>query len=111
MKTRHLLALSFSAFCLILAFMCTVSFILGCIDYNNIDPEAFGSTLSMIIIGISTHFVWVIGMVNAAMGTILPLSALKKYGKYINAIAISFSALNGAILLTLVICRYIIFQF
>lgn len=114
MKTRHALALIVSAFCLIFAIMCTVSFVLYCVDLAGISTDGsdlYGATLAMFIIGLSTRFIWIIGTVNAAMGAILPISAIKKYGKGLNAACISLSAINLLILIALVVFRFLMFEF
>ena len=114
MKTRHALALIVSAFCLIFAIMCTVSFILYCVDLAGISTDGsdlYGATLAMFIIGLSTHFICIIGTVNAAVGAILPLSAIKKYGRGVTTLSISLSVINAALMIALVVLRFWVFKF
>ena len=113
MKTRHALALIVSAFCLMFAIMCTVSFILHCIDLANVSPnDTYGYVeLTMLFGRLYVHFVWDIGAANATFGAILPLSAIKKYGKGVTALSISLSAINAALLIALVVLMFWVFKF
>ena len=113
MRTRHLLALGISAFCLSFAMMSAFLYVDGYIDYisaSQNDPYGYGD-LTLLFIKLTENFIWIIGIVNSALGAILPLSAIKKYGKGVNAACISLSAINLLLLIALVVFRFLMFEF
>ena len=112
MKTRHILALIVSAFCLSFAIMSAALYVKEYIYYvfaSQNDPYGYGD-LTLLFIKLTANFIWFIGIVNSALGAILPLSAIKKYGKGVNAASISLCAVNLAILIFLVVFRFFVFK-
>ena len=113
MRTRHLLALGTSAFCLSFAIMSAVLYVDGYIDYisaSQNDTYGYGD-LTLLFIKLAENFIWIIGIVNAALGAILPLSAIKKYGRGVTTLSISLSAINTALMIALVVLRFWVFKF
>ena len=113
MRTRHLLALGTSAFCLSFAIMSAVLYVKEYIYYvfaSQNDTYGYGD-LTLLFIKLAENFIWIIGIVNSALGAILPLSAIKKYGKGVNAACVSLSAINLLLLIALVVFRFLMFEF
>ena len=83
MKTRHILALIVSAFCLSFAIMSAALYVKEYIYYvfaSQNDPYGYGD-LTLLFIKLTANFIWFIGIVNSALGAILPLFRDKKIRK------------------------------
>ena len=116
MKRKHSLAIYIAAILVVLAIRYSIALVILIIDMDNVIADDHGflaaaGLLFFLALGIMFELLWHLALTHAMLAAILPLSALRKYGKKIDSLCISISSIGGILTIALLVFRFVIIKY